>query len=277
MKDIKLIALDLDGTLLTTDKRLTPENEAALRAAAEAGIEIVPATGRFYKAMPACVRELPYIHYTINANGALIYDVHRDLAISRTEMPWQRAVEVMSLFDPWPVIYDCYQFDRGWMTKAFQDVCAPYAVNPAVLHMFLHERIPVPEIKAHLAETGHTVQKVMGFFLDQELRRRLKAELTERFPDLAVTSSISNNVEINDAHATKGRGLAMLAEHLGLEIAQTMAFGDDGNDVSMLRAAGVGVAMENASAEAKAAAGEITLSCDDSGVAAAIRRLLGIE
>jgi len=273
MSEIKLIALDLDGTLLTTDKRLTPENEAALRCAAEAGIEIVPCTGRFYMAIPECVRSLPYVHYTINANGALVYDVRRDLAISRTEMPWQRAVEVMARFDPYPVLYDCYQFDRGWISQSWQDACEPFAPNPAVLHMFQHERTSVPELKAHLSQTGHSVQKVMGFFLDPELRNRLRRELTEGFPDLVVTSSIENNLEINDARATKGRGIELLSRRLGLDISQTMAFGDDVNDISMLRAAGIGVAMGNASEAAKAAADEITLSNDENGVAAALRRL----
>ena len=274
MSQIKLITLDLDGTLLTTDKRLTPENEAALRRAAEMGIEVVPATGRFYKAMPECVRSLPYIHYTINANGALIYDVRRDRAICRQEMPWQRAVEVMTCFDAFPILYDCYQYDRGWISKGWQEVCEPYAVNPAVLHMFRYERTPVPELKAHLMAEGHSVQKVMGFFLDQELRRTMKRTLQERFPDLAVTASIENNLEFNAAEATKGKGLVRLAEHLGIPLGDTVAFGDDLNDVSMLRAAGIGVAMGNATPDALAAADETTLTCDESGVAAALARLL---
>ena len=277
MPEIKLIALDLDGTLLTTDKRLTAENEAALRAAAEAGIEIVPTTGRFYMAMPESVRSLPFIHYTINANGALVYDVRRGEAVARTEMPWQRAVEIMTVFDRYPVLYDCYQYDRGWISRSMQEICEPYALNWAMLQMFQKERVPVPDLKAHLAETGHSVQKVMGFFLDPELRTRLRDELTGRFPDLAVTSSVSNNLEFNAAGATKGRGIEVLAKHLGLNMSQTMAFGDDVNDVSMLKAAGIGVAMGNASEEAKASADEITLSCDESGVAAALRRLKIID
>lgn len=276
MTEIKLIALDLDGTLLTTDKRLTPETEAALRRAAESGIEIVPCTGRFYKAMPERVRALPYIHYTINANGALIYDVRRDRAVCRKDMPWQRAVEVMSFFDAFPVLYDCYQSDRGWITGAFRENCEDFALSLPVLQMFQNDRIPVPELKAHLAEVRQPVQKVMGFFREEDLalRSRLRQELSERFPDLTVTSSVSNNLEINALEATKGKALAHLAAHLGLDLTQTVAFGDDINDVSMLRAAGIGVAMGNASPEARQAADEITGTCDENGVAQALRRLL---
>ena len=67
---IGIIALDLDGTLLNSNKELTPGNLAALERAAAAGIEIVPTTGRFYNAMPAIIRELPFVRYVITINGA---------------------------------------------------------------------------------------------------------------------------------------------------------------------------------------------------------------
>ena len=274
MKQIKLVAFDLDCTLLTTDKRLTPENEAALRAAAEAGIELVPATGRFYRAVPDCVRSLPYIRYMININGALIYDVKNGCALHREDMPWQPAAEIMRRLDELPVLYDCYQSDRGWISGSWQERCEPFAVNPAVLRMFRNERTAVPDLKEHLARTGLPVQKMMAFFLDNDLRERMRAELKAAYPELVVTSSVANNLEINARLATKGLALERLAAYLGLEMSQTMAFGDDINDVSMLRTAGVGVAMANASPEAVAAADERTLSCDENGVAAALTRLL---
>jgi len=75
MPDYKLIALDLDGTLLNSQKELTPASRAALTRAAEAGIEIVPTTGRFYGGMPESVRELPFIRYVISINGAEVKDL----------------------------------------------------------------------------------------------------------------------------------------------------------------------------------------------------------
>jgi hydroxymethylpyrimidine pyrophosphatase-like HAD family hydrolase len=134
-------------------------------------------------------------------------------------------------------------------------------------------RKPVPELKAFLREQGRGVQKVQCFFRDEALRRRTWAELERRFPETAVTTSIVNNLEINARDSTKGRALARLAAHLGLDLSETMAFGDDSNDISMLRTAGIGVAMGNASADARAAADEITLSNDENGVAAALNRL----
>lgn len=271
---MKLIALDLDGTLLTTEKELTAENEAALRRAAGAGIEIIPATGRFYGAIPENVRSLPYLHYAITVNGAQIYDIREDRPLFRSEIPWRRAVEIMEYLDTLPVIYDCYMDNWGWMTRALYDRASDFAPHRHSLEMLQKMRTPVPELKAHLAEVGHDVQKIQMFFRDMELRARAMADMKARFPDLAVSSSIPRNVELNSLEATKGVALEKLATHLGIGRADIMAFGDDLNDVTMLRTAGLGVAMANAGPEARDAADWITGSCDESGVALALNRLV---
>ena len=271
---MKLIALDLDGTLLTTDKELTAENRAALARAAEAGIEIVPATGRFFAAIPENVRSLPFIHYAITVNGAQVWDVRAARPLLRAEIPWRRAVEVMAFLDSLPVIYDCYMDDWGWMSRNHYDRAADYAPHRHSLEMLKKFRTPVPELKAHLAQVGHDVQKIQMFFLDQDLRTRAMADMAVRFPDLAVTSSLPRNVELNSLTAQKGLALQGLAAHLGIPLGETIAFGDDLNDASMLRAAGIGVAMANASPEARAAADAHTASCDENGVAQALERLV---
>ncbi len=270
---MKLIALDLDGTLLTTDKTMTPENEAALRRAAENGAEIVPATGRFFGAIPEPVRTLPFVHYAITVNGAQILELRTGRVLHRAEIACRRAVEVMEYLDTLPVIYDCYMDDWGWMTRSLYEQAADYAPHRHSLEMLQRLRTPVPELKAHLTEVGHDVQKIQTFFRDMELREREMEQMRVRFPDLAVTSSIPRNVELNHCKAHKGAALQWLTAYLGLDPAQTVAFGDDLNDVSMLRAAGIGIAMGNACQEAKAAADFVTESCDESGVARALNRL----
>ena len=91
-------------------------------------------------------------------------------------------------------------------------------------------------------------------------------------PDIAVTTSVPDNVELNHIDAHKGAALRQLADYLGVPMSATMACGDGLNDVTMLRDAGLGVAMANACPEAKAAADVFTLSCDEDGVARAIER-----
>ena len=273
---IKLIALDLDGTLLTSEKLLTSETKAVLERAAEAGIELVPATGRFYSAIPEPVRRLPFIHYAITINGAQIRSLADNCVLFRAEIPWRRAVEIMELLDRLPVIYDCYMDDWGWMTQAHYDQAADFAPTCHSLELLRTKRSPVPELKAHLAAVGHDVQKIQMFFRDPDLRTRTMTDLAQRFPDLAVTSSLPRNLELNHSEARKGNALGRLADRLAIGPEETMAFGDDLNDSSMLCAAGIGIAMGNAAPEIQAEADYVTASCDENGVAKALERLLCI-
>ena len=272
MPDIRLIALDLDGTLLNSDKQLTQQNAQALACAAARGIEIVPTTGRFFSGMPEIIRSLPYLHYAITINGAAVYDVRQDADIARAEIPLPLAVEIMRYLDTLPVIYDCYMNNWGWMTRAMQLRADAFAPDEHYLRMIRNLRTPVDDLKSYLLETGRDVQKIQLFLTDPALRLTLLRQLGGQFEGLCVSSSVPNNIEINSTDANKGEALRKLAAHLGLDISQTMAFGDGLNDLSMLRAAGIGVAMENACPEAKQAADYVTGSCDESGVAAAIRR-----
>ena len=272
--DIRLIALDLDGTLLTTDKRLTYGNREALEQAAQAGIEIVPATGRFLEGMPDVIRRLPFVHYAITINGAQVVELQTGSVIYRSELPLELALSIMKYLDTLPVIYDCYMDNWGWMTQRLYDQAEDYACSLQNLKMIRTLRTPVPELKAFISEKQRNIQKIQMFFRNSELRDQVMVELRERFPQTAVTTSISNNLEINSRHAQKGDALRCLAKYLKLEMSQTMAFGDDLNDVSMLRAAGVGIAMANGSPEAHAAADYVTTTCDHNGVAASIRQFL---
>ena len=272
MPDIKIIALDLDGTLLNSRKELTEGCLSALERAAAKGIEIVPTTGRFFDAMPAAVRELPFLHYAITINGAQVYDIRCGCAVSSTEIPWQRAIEIMEIMDGYPILYDCFMDNWGWMTRDFWERVEDYTSNPHYIKMLRELRKPVPELKAHLRQVQHDVQKTQFFTRDAALRQRLLKELPAMLPDIAVTTSLSENVELNHKNAHKGVALRQLAEYLGVPMSATMACGDGLNDLTMLRDAGLGVAMANACDEAKAAADVLTAGCDEDGVARAIEK-----
>ncbi|MDO4848117.1 MAG: Cof-type HAD-IIB family hydrolase [Clostridiaceae bacterium] len=274
MHNIKLIALDLDGTLLNSDKQLSPENRAALEKAAGEGVEIVPATGRFYKGMPEIIRELPFVRYVISINGAQVYDAVNGKTVCSSEIPWERAVSVMEHLDTLDTIYDCYQDGWGWMTEEFYNKADRYAAHIHSLEMIKKLRTPVPELKAYLANKAQGVQKVQAFFKDMELREEVLKMLPTEFPDLVITTSIVNNIEINSREATKGVALEKLAAYLGIPLESTMAFGDDTNDITMLEAAGIGVAMGNAYDAVKRSADFVTSDCDENGVAYAINHFL---
>ena len=278
MAEIKIIALDLDGTLLDSEKRLSEVNRDALARAAEKGVLIVPTTGRFFGMMPPAVRDLPFVRYAITINGAQVYDRETDTAIVKDEIPLDMALGVMETLDRYDVIYDCYRQNWGWMTAALQEKAADYATNEHYLKMVREFRRPVPDLKAHLRETADEgdVQKVMLFATNREKStaidclRKLSDEIAARFPEIKVTSSTWNNIELNIRTAHKGNALKRFAEHLGFTLGNCMAFGDGMNDFTMVEAAGVGVAMANAEPEVKRVAKVVTVSNDEDGVAAVL-------
>ncbi len=272
MPDYRIIALDLDGTLLNSNKELTPTSLAALQKAADAGIEIVPTTGRFYGGMPKVIRDLPFVRYAITINGAEVKDLKTGEIIYSSEMPWQQCVEIMTELDSLPFIYDCYMESAGWMTQALLEQVDNIIDSPHFRKLVHETRQAVPELKAFLHERGHDVQKISCFTRDEPMRLHTLKTLGDRYENICVSSSVDQNLEINHADANKGAALKALAEHLSIPVSATMSFGDGLNDLSMLSDAGLGVAMANACPEAKACADVMTASCDEDGVAQAIEK-----
>ena len=273
MDKIKLMAFDLDGTLLTTDKRLSERNEKALYAAAEKGILIVPSTGRYYGTIPEIIRNLECVRYCLTINGAYVLDRKTDECMYRADMSVETALQIMRYLDTLPVCYDCYLDNKGWMTKELQDKACLYA-DGFYLETLRSWRTPVPDIKEFIKEQQKPVQKIQFFMRDLEAKERAAEELRRMFPNTAVSSSVRNNVEINDAHANKGEALLSLAKKLGIKREEIMAFGDGGNDFDMIRAAGVGVVMENGRDDLKKLADIIAPHCDEDGVAQVIEKVL---
>ena len=271
-KDIRIIALDLDGTLLNSNKELTERNYRALAAAAAKGIEIVPTTGRFYDAMPAVIRELPFVNYAITINGAQVANVRTGEVLYRAEIPWQQAVEIMTFLDTLPVVYDCFMDNAAWMTAALQEKIDDYTDDVHYRKMVRQLRAPVPELKAFITDLAHDVQKSQFFTMDAALRARMLRELPQMFHGIVTSSALKHNVEINQARANKGEAVLALAAHLGYGAEHVMTFGDGLNDLSMIKAAGTGVVMANGEDEVKACADYITDDCDHDGVAAAIEK-----
>ena len=276
-KDIKIISLDLDGTLLDSQKRLSDGNRAALEEAAAKGVHIVPTTGRFFGMMPQAIRDLPFVRYAITINGAQVYDRETDTAIVREEIPLDMALDIIRLLDGYDVIYDCYRSNWGWMTESLQAKAEDYATDAHYLKMVREFRNPVPELKEYLKSTAAEgdVQKVMLFARNTPGSESVTKAITEavaaRFPSIKTTSSTWNNLELNIATAHKGNSLKRFAEHLGYTLENCMALGDGTNDLSMIQAAGLGVAMSNAHPLVLAAADHVTTSNDEDGVAKAIR------
>ncbi|MCI8548996.1 MAG: HAD family phosphatase [Lachnospiraceae bacterium] len=271
--DIGLIALDLDGTLLTTEKRLTERTCAALEGAAKRGVHIVPATGRSLTGIAPEVRELPFIRYAVTVNGAAVWDMKENKMISRKAFSRDQALELWDFISGYHTMQDACIDGVARMEPGYYNRAREFMADEPRTHLILSTRRPTEHMRDMVADEKNCVEKFNLFFRqDRERERQQAKRQLEQFPGLSVTSSLGNNLEINHIDATKGKGLLSLAAYLGLDVSQVMAFGDGENDISMLEAAGCGVAMANASERVKRAANMVTLNNDEEGVAYSIER-----
>ena len=273
MKHIKLIAFDLDGTLLKDNKELAPETMEALQQAASAGICLVPTTGRLYNGVPEEIRNQPFIRYVIAANGAEVYDAKEKKVLHRAELSIKEVRQFFEFTQGVSAIVGCYKGGQGFMGREDMEKMEAYAAH-GLFRMMRRVYVQVEDLQAYLLETGDTVQKLMLFFADLEERKKVLFRIKKELSELAVSSSIDNNIEVNAKTAHKGAALKFLYQHLQIDREETAAFGDGSNDVSMLLEAGIGIAMENACSEAKKAADKVTLSNEQGGVAYMIKEIL---
>ena len=273
MKQIKLIAFDLDGTVLDSLKRLSGRNRAALKACAEKGIVLVPATGRAAAGISPAIRDIPGVRYGITTNGGTITDLKTGEILDRQTISCEKALRLMKVISRYHAMYDPYINGRGITQPEFYDHMVEFGLTPVIQEMVRATRDVVLNIQDYVKQTGAEVEKINIYLADLKDREPLQREL-EQEEGLSITSSLYNNLEVNDAKATKGQALKRLADYLNIPMEAVMAFGDGGNDLSMIQAAGTGVAMANGLETVKAAEDYITLDNDQDGVADAIEKLI---
>ncbi len=272
--DIKLIAFDLDGTAITQHRYLSPGNRAALAAAGERGVHLVPASGRMRDFLPEEVLRLPGVRYAVTANGAGVYDLGTGQAVYRKTIPPEKARQVQAVLDGYDVYIEYYEDGSAITQAGYPEKARTYfGLPPSKWHFVDGKRYRFTPSLRQLVEEGISPEKINLPFLTAQARGDIWKRL-EALGGLQLTSSIPDNLEINAQGADKGSAVLALAGQLGIRVENVMALGDNGNDVAMLRAAGLSVAVADGSPEALAAAGYRTAPHDQDGVAAAIRRFV---
>lgn len=272
-KNIKLIALDLDGTLLNSEKKVSERTVEVLKRCEAQGIWIVPTTGRAKEAVPEFILKLPGVHYGIFVNGASIWNLEKQEEIVRDCIDWKTAQETARILCHYPILYDFYIDGTGICEERFLNCLEQFGLPEYYCRFIRETRTATEDLFEYLETTHASVQKMnLLFSMDGKKVKETVREVLAKLPGILVTSSFPWNLEVNAAGVVKGKGIRHLAEYLGLPMEQTMACGDGENDLSMVRAAGFGVAMKNAAPFLKEQADWITLSNDEDGVAEAIER-----
>lgn len=270
---IKMIGLDLDGTLLTDKKELTDRTKAALRRAIELGITVLVASGRPWMGVPEELRNFPGMRYALTSNGARIIDTKDDRVIEEHLLSPELALKALAVCGKYDTLQEVYFDGQGYAPEDQMAYVEKYHRNPSMCEYMRKTRLPVKDIRKLVEQENRGLDKVQALFADMDERETAWKEL-EQEKGLELVGSLQYNIEINAAGVNKGTGLVNLGRMLGIRREEIMAFGDGDNDIAMLREAGFGVAMANADEQVKAAADYITLSNEEEGVAEAIERLV---
>ena len=271
---IKLIATDIDGTLLDSQGQLPEANARALKEAADRGIEIVIVTGRRFHAARSIAGTLPCDAHLIVSNGALVKSSLGDTHL-RSLLPIEtarRVIEATAEFRP----YQGVIFDRPDTRQViFERIDWDGPFMGPYLRRHRHEVAEVDPLAACLdTEDPVEIMFIGGCEVIRAAHRMLASHEHSHEYTLALTEYEARGMSMMDVlqrGVTKGVALAEWARHRGIAPHEVMAIGDNWNDREMLEFAGTPVVMGNAVPELKSLGWRVTLSNDDCGVAAAIR------
>lgn len=271
MQKIKMIGLDLDGTLLTSDKTLTAYTIETLKKAIDAGIIVLAATGRPFTGIPKQLQEFPGIRYALTANGARILDTQEDKVLIENLFPLDYAKKALEIFSKYDTLQEVYFDGLGYAEEEKLRNAERYHRSSHMCDYIRKTRKPVSSLEDIIAKENRPMDKVQAIFANDDERLAAWDELS-RIDEFEIVSSLGYNIEINTAGVNKGTGLIELGKLLGIERHEIMACGDGDNDEVMLREVGLGVAMGNATDFVKATADYITGTNDEEGAAKAIER-----
>jgi hypothetical protein len=259
----RLIATDMDGTLVRTDHTVSAYSHEVLRRVVAAGVPVVGVTGRGPRLRTVTARDLPMARYLVCAQGGYVLDVAEDVALSVVRLPAEVARDAVKLLEDeiGPVLVT---------VEAGEEAGAALHGEPGFEWPFPEAWTEATRDTALRGDLLKVFVKKPGLDPDDFLaiaRRLIPHELCD------VTYAGLGFLEICPSGVSKAVGLASVAERLGVQATDVLAFGDMPNDVPMLIWSGHSVAVSNAHAEVLAVADEVTLSNDDDGVADYLSRL----
>lgn len=262
---IKLVAIDLDGTLMGPDLVISGRNRAAVAAATARGVRVTIATGRMVRATAPFARLLGLSSPLICYQGAMVADMETGAVLMHQPVPLDLAREVLDLARERSWHLHLYIDDEMWV-EALTPQVAAYTALAATIR---------PRVMGELRQALDRPPTKMLIMGPPDETQRTLAVLRERFGGrLYLTWSLPTYAEIARAGCSKGAALEWLAARLGIAREETMAIGDAPNDAEMVRWAGLGVAMAGAGPELRAAADHVTASLAEDGVARAIERFV---
>ncbi|MGC2872690.1 Cof-type HAD-IIB family hydrolase [Ihubacter sp. mB4P-1] len=272
-KEIRMVALDLDGTTLNSRGEISARTAKAFLNAMEKGVHIVISTGRTYQSLPGQLFSIKGLEYVITSNGAHITRLKDGELIYENNLAPEAVLTVVEKIRGAGMSVETFVGGRAYIDKAEFDQVAAHGSDYRDAKYILTTRNPVVGICDFMIENREKIENISLNFPDLTDKGRWYKALSA-LPGITVTSSFIHNLEIGGADTNKGRALEILMEQLSVQHCELMACGDSLNDQRMLQLAGIGVAVDNASEEIKAIADYVTANNNDDGVAKAIEKFV---
>lgn len=273
MSKYDLIAFDMDGTLLNSDKRIDPKTLKSIRKAASQGKYIALSTGRCLSELEEYLSELPDVRYIIAVSGALVYDRFEDRVVFSSELSPERVLSIFATAEKYDlnlqlmsrrtvIQRDRYDHLENYYMDGYRALYSKAADLP-------------DDIRAYYKRTQIPIYKLNLFTRNEDNRQSLLKDI--RSPELTIVFSEVTGLECTSVGIHKGLGLARLCDHLGIGIERAIAVGDADNDLDIIRDAGLGIAMGNANENVRLAADVIVSDNDHGGCSEAINTYLLAE
>ncbi len=275
---IKLIALDLDGTLYNTKSQISERNREALKYAVDCGITVVISTGRPYVGLPLSSLKEIGIDYAITSNGAGIYRVFDKTCLLEDAISPMDGAALLQQLYKYPIHLDAFIDGDAYTQRSTRGLIERLQISESLRTYIRDTRIVVDDLAGYVSSNQLGIQKLtLNFTADAN------GKLTAREDVIALLQADSKyhyvsggfkNIEVNKSGVSKAKGLRFLCETLHIPLTQTLACGDSENDYDIVTLAGIGVAMSNSEKILLDAADFVSLSNDEDGVAYAIEELI---
>ena len=276
MNSVKLIALDIDGTLYNKDGVITSYNKEMIRKAVENGITVIISTGRPYIGLPVDEMKELGIQYAITANGSAVYRVPEKELLLDESMDTDLSVRLLRKLYTQSLHIDAFINGDGYTQFSTSELTNLLDIPDSLKKYIQTTRKTITDLAAYIEEHKLCVSKLtLNFAPDADgsyTTREKTKEILDTFPEVTYVSGGFHNLEVTRCGIAKSKGLKFLCDSLHISMEDTMAVGDSENDLDIVKAAGIGVAMGNAQQLLKDSADFISLSNEEDGVAYAIER-----
>ena len=272
-KEIKLIALDLDGTVLTDSNTLSVKVKRSLERAIQSGIEVVAASGRPYGSMPKNVLGIEGLNYSITSNGAAVHD-NSGRRIHSTLVNENDVISLLKITEGHDLIFEAYVKGLTYTDSRYTSNPLKYGCSEAYVDYVKASHGHIDNMREFIYNHRKELDSIEIICTNAKKRAHIRQLISDNTSGFYITSSSENFIEFMDKSATKGNAVDWLCNYLDVKTESTCACGNADNDADMIEQAGFGAAVENASKLCLDCADIIVPSNNSDGVARLIEIIL---